>query len=74
MRVKDLKSILSTLPDEVIIVVNGYEDGVDKVLNVDGIMVKEYPEVNEKPYYSGKFIRTESGMTSAVYFYADRKY
>ena len=53
MTVKELINILATMPQEVLVVTEGYEDGYDTVKSVSVINVEENPQ---KEWYVGKYI------------------
>ena len=71
MTVKELINILATMPQEVLVVTEGYEDGYDSVKKVSLISVEENPQ---KEWYVGKYIETtESDGVSVVLLYSGTK-
>ena len=53
MTVKELINILETMPQNALVVTEGYEDGYDRVKDVSVICVSENPQ---KDWWNGKYI------------------
>ena len=71
MTVKELINILATMPQDALVVTEGYEDGYDAVKNVLVINVEENPI---KEWYVGKYIdSTNSESESVVLLYSGTK-
>jgi len=64
MNVKELIEQLQTMPPDTMLVVDGYEDGVNNVKTVN--LIKINLNVNEEWYYGAHEI-DENGDTDAVY-------
>ena len=65
MNVKELINILATMPQEALIVTEGYEDGYDTIKKVSIINVEENPL---KEWYVGKYVDTTSDNSMNVVF------
>ena len=63
MTVKELINLLTTMPQDSIVVTEGYEDGYDSVKNVSVINVEENPQ---KDWYVGKYIESTNGEAEHV--------
>jgi hypothetical protein len=71
MTVKELTNILATMPQDALVITEGYEDGYDAVKNVSVIKVEENPQ---KEWYVGKYIdSTKSEAVSVVLLYSGTK-
>ena len=71
MTVKELINILETMPQEALVVTEGYEDGYDAVKNVSVICVSENPQ---KDWWNGKYIELEKEeFMRAVLLYSGTK-
>jgi len=71
MTVKELINILQTMPQDALVVTEGYEDGYDAVKNVSVICVSENPQ---KDWWNGKYINsTGSQSMDVVLLYAGTK-
>ena len=53
MTVKELINILETMPQNALVITEGYEDGYDMVKDVSVICVSENPQ---KDWWNGKYI------------------
>ena len=68
MTVKELTNILATMPQDALVVTEGYEDGYDAVKNVSVIRVEENPQ---KEWWTGKYAdHTKDESFVAVFLYA----
>jgi len=56
MTVKELIKILETMPQDALVITEGYEDGYDAVKDVSVICVTENPQ---KDWWNGKYIELE---------------
>jgi hypothetical protein len=54
MKVSELIGLLQAMPQDALVVVRGYESGVDNVKGADECFVMEMAEYNEKEYNSQK--------------------
>jgi hypothetical protein len=71
MTVKELINSLVTLPQDALVVTEGYEDGYDTVKKVSVISVEENPQ---KDWYVGKYIdSTNTESMSVVLLYSGTK-
>ncbi len=71
MTVKELINLLETMPQDVLVVTEGYEDGYDTVKKVSIIGVEENPQKN---WWDGKYIESEKQESrSVVLLYAGTK-
>lgn len=70
MKVKDLISLLSQLPAEADVVIEGYEGGVDDVVKVEIVKIKK--DVNSKWYY-GRHVIDEDGDVQAVFIEGEER-
>lgn len=70
MKVKDLITLLSQLPAEADVVIEGYEDGVDDVVRVELVKIKK--DVNSNWYY-GRHAIDDEGDVQAVYIQGEER-
>ena len=71
MNVKELINILETMPQDAMVVTEGYEDGYDTVKNVSLIDVEEN---QQKDWWNGKYVETKnSDAIEVVLLYAGTK-
>ena len=71
MIVKELINILKTMPQDALVVTEGYEDGYDTVIDVSVICVSENPQ---KDWWNGKYVEIEKEVfMSAVLLYSGSK-
>ena len=64
MRVNELIDLLSQMPAEATVVVKGYEDGVDDVIDVTLVQIRRNVY---KEWYYGQHEIDEAGDTRAVF-------
>ena len=65
MKVNELIKILATMPQDALVVTEGYEDGYDVVKKVSIISVEENPE---KEWYVGKYVDATNESSLDVVF------
>ena len=65
MTVSELIQHLQTMPQDAMVVAEGYEDGFDSIKKVSVIKVKENPEQN---WYVGKYIKSDKADATEVVF------
>jgi len=71
MTVKELINILKTMPQDALVVTEGYEDGFDVVKDVSVICVSENPQ---KDWWNGKYVEIEKEeFMRAVLLYSGSK-
>jgi len=70
MKVKDLLTLLSQMPENVDVVVKGYEGGVDDVVNVKLVQIKK--DVNAEWYY-GRHEIDEDGDVQSVFIQGEER-
>jgi len=71
MTVKELINILATMPQDALVVTEGYEDGYDVVKDVSVICVSENPQRN---WWNGKYVELEKEeFMRAVLLYSGAK-
>ena len=71
MTVKELINILETMPQDALVVTEGYEDGFDVVKDVSVICVSENPQ---KDWWNGKYVEIEKEeFMRAVLLYSGSK-
>lgn len=70
MKVKDLITLLSQMPADADVIIEGYEGGVDDVVKVELVTIKK--DVNNKWYY-GRHVIDEDGDTQAVYIQGEER-
>jgi len=71
MTVRELINILATMPQDALVVTEGYEDGYDVVKDVSVICVSENPQ---KDWWNGKYIELEKEeFMRAVLLYSGTK-
>jgi len=71
MTVKELINILETMPQDALVVTEGYEDGYDTVKKVSVIGIEENPQKN---WWNGKYVEIEKEeFMSAVLLYSGSK-
>jgi hypothetical protein len=70
MKVIDLITLLTQMPEEADVVLKGYEGGVDDVVNVRLVKIKK--DINDEWYY-GKHEIDEDGNTQAVYIQREER-
>jgi len=71
MTVNELIKILTTMPQDALVVTEGYEDGYDTIKKISVIDVEENPE---KDWWVGKYTDATSDIaTKAVFLNAETK-
>ncbi|MCC6568304.1 MAG: hypothetical protein IT315_03620 [Anaerolineales bacterium] len=70
MKVKDLITLLSQMPTDANVIIEGYEGGVDDVVKVGLVKIKK--DVNSKWYY-GKYVIDEEGDVQAVFIEGEER-
>ena len=72
MTVKDLTNLLATMPQDALVVTEGYEDGFDTVKTISIISVEENPQ---KDWWYGKYINSaNSGAMNVVLLFSATKH
>ena len=70
MNVKELIAVLQKLPEDYMVLVDGYEDGLNELIDSSIIKV----ELNHyKEWYYGPHKINETSKTKAIYLHTDRK-
>jgi len=73
MTVADLIKQLKTLPQDALIVVRGYEEGLNQADMVSEVKVVDYKHDEAVlPYYYGEFEKSENTGTPAVQIWSKR--
>ena len=71
MTVKELINLLTAMPQDLLVVTEGYEDGYDTVKKVSVIAVEENPT---KEWWVGKYVDSKKDeATKVVLLYAGTK-
>jgi len=70
MKVYELMEKLQYMPQDAIVVVRGYESGIDKALEVTTCKINK--KRNSK-FWEGSHVVSDNGMTAAVYIKSDCK-
>ncbi|MEA1913862.1 MAG: hypothetical protein U9N30_00960 [Campylobacterota bacterium] len=68
--VKDLIQKLSTLPEDIPLVIDGYEDGLDMIVDVELINIEQ--NTNSK-WWNGCYTKAEKSGDNAVYLLSTRR-
>lgn len=70
--VKDLQAVLATLPPDALVMVDGYETGLDAVDTVKTGLVKK--DADDMPYYCGEYQEVKTDGFQAVLLRAARRH